>query len=113
MVFRVEFKIRFLIRWKLTSNTLHKSLKMLFLRIFEILFLINCAESHSKSQLKTRFSIRLDSVKPFHCSGSACEGQKLFGECSIDQPYAFLSGRKCCSRKKDANGKDKGQKNRS
>ena len=51
--------------------------------------------------------LRTNSMKPFHCSGSSCDGQTLFGTCAMSHPYAFDNGKKCCSRPFDAENEGK------
>ena len=45
--------------------------------------------------LEGKYSVNMNSMKPFHCSGS-CENQKLFGVCPADLPFAFNNGKMCC-----------------
>ena len=45
--------------------------------------------------LEGKYSVNMNSMKPFHCSGS-CENQKLFGVCPADHPFAFDNGKMCC-----------------
>ena len=54
---------------------------------------------------KSEFFIRSDSMKPFHCTGSACDDQSLFGECSTSHPFVFDDGKQCCNTNLDAEDK--------
>ena len=71
-----------------------KSQKMFLFRFYKNLLLIQSA--------KSEFFIRTDSLQPFHCTGSACDGQSLFGECSFSHPFVFDDGKQCCSSNLDA-----------
>ena len=51
---------------------------------------------------KSEFFIKTDTMQPFHCTGSACDGQSLFGECPFSHPFVFDDGKQCCSSNLDA-----------
>ena len=74
-----------------------KSYKMFLFRFYKNLLVIKFAKSD--------FFIRSNSMKPFHCTGSACDGQSLFGECSISHPFVFDDGKQCCNTNLDAEDK--------
>ena len=54
---------------------------------------------------QSKFSIRTNSMKPFHCTGRACDGQSLFGECPMSHPFVFDHGQQCCTLILDAEDK--------
>ena len=70
---------------------------MKLFRFFENVFLVQFAQS--------KFSIRTNSMKPFHCTGRACDGQSLFGECPMSHPFVFDQGQQCCTLNLDAEDK--------
>ena len=77
---------------------------MFLFRFYKIIFLTKFLILLVSGQ---KISVRTNSIKPFHCTGRACDGQSLFGVCSVSHPYAFDKGKKCCNRMFDAENKVK------
>ena len=59
---------------------------------------------------KNGFSLRINSIQPFHCSGTCDSTQTLFGVCPSNHPFAFDNGKKCCDCQFEKNDKVKGWK---